>query len=225
MMFQPILLANAACPFSQSCCGDRPYVILHYLWCHLVGLIGADWISDLLGLHISVFTPLLATVAAKKSLRDNWHSWLPAQTSHLEGRLFPKWHPLPHEGFWQSPCCHLQSRTSGCRIRQQQSPLTPDPGCPLPTPKRGAAIVYWIAWWPQADSQDRPPTWCWLDVSQGLSEWGTEPPTRQPPLQDALGSSPYMLAGPESHCPRCIVPHARWSPGRALVLAKALSAT
>lgn len=156
-------------PLSQSCYTDRPYIILHYLWCHLAGLIGADWVSDLLRLHISVFTPFLATVAAKRSPRDNWHSWLQAQTCHLEGRLFPKWHPLPHRVLAVTP---LPSPVKNIWLSDQtetELSVTPDPGCPVSTPKKGAAIVYQSGVWPQAGSHDHPLIRCWLAV--GWQPW------------------------------------------------------
>lgn len=224
-MFQSILQANAARSLSQNCYGEGPYIILHYLWCHLVGLIEDDWVSDLLRLHISVFTPLLATVADKKSPRDNWYSWLPAQTFQLEGRQFPKWYPFPHKGFWQLPCCHLQSQTSGCGIRQQQSLLTPDPGWPLPTLKKGGCHCVLncpvaSGWFSRPSSHLVLAASGWQPWVQGQG-WVRHGVAHKAAFSPGCSRILSVHAGSSTWCPVCCSQAVTRAPG----LAKASSAT
>lgn len=197
-----------------------------------VCLIGADWVSDLLRLHISVFTPLLATVAAKKSPRDNGQSWLPAQMCQLEGRLIPKWHPLPSpEVLAVTPLPSPDKNIWPSDQTEAELSVTPDPGCPVPTPELGAAIFYRSGWWPQAGSHDRPSSWCWL--ASGWQPWLQGQGLRGAQSR-AQGSIPSrMPQGPLPACwwerypttPAAGCPVLQAGSPRGLVLAKTSAAT
>lgn len=106
--------------------------------------------------------------------------------------------------------------------------VTPDPACPVPTPKRGAAIVYRSGRWPQAGSHDHLPTRPWLASGwqpwlqgQGLRGAQSHPQGRIPPrrLRGPLPAC-WWERYPTSHAAGCPVqqPGGPWGscPGRSI---------